>query len=362
METDVQPVESSTAAFTVPTDPNEYAKWRATGDTPEAPARPEKKTPKPEAAASSTKHSDRASDEQADNTAPAPEAGTPTQGKKRDTAQDRLNELLADLRNAGYTPAELKTLKREAQAQAKEQPKAAPESTEKPAVTYGPPKRPAMKDFTGTFEEYEAALAKYEDELTDYKVAKAIEADRSKQAQEAVNRELNTRLDKAKERYGEEAAPAIVSAAKTINGDAAISPVVKQMLYESGAAVVDVVYALSSDHASFEVFLNEARTNPGAAIRRIVLVEKLVKEELAGASTTAKSGEDAGGAERDPETGKFTAQPPAKQRPTAPPPPREASGRQAAPPDPSDAAAASGNFRGFMASENAKDLARRQGR
>lgn len=337
--------EPSPAPIEVPQEPAAYAEWRHTGKLPEAKAAPaEKKTPKAEAAATSN---------ESENDAPASEAGTTKQEKKpRSTAETRLNELLADLKTAGLSPAELKTFKRQAQKAETEQPKI-PEQTAKPAADPKAPERPKVDDFK-TWEEYEAARDKYFEDLADYKARQAVESDRARQRAEAADREMQAKLAEAKTRYGEDADTAIVASAQAVFGDREVSPGVKAVLNDS-PVLVDLMYALGSKSDEFQAFLNEARTNPAAAIRRAVLVEKLVQDEL------AKSSPATGESQVRDESGKFQKTTPAKKITEAPPPPREASGRSAAPPDESESAFSANDFARFRAAENRKDIARRKG-
>jgi hypothetical protein len=368
MDVNNTPVESSPAANEAPTSfelPKssgpEYVEWRKTGKLPE---KPKQEPPKKEAPAASKESSDEGT--QASGEAPASEPGNQQQERKpKSNAETRLNELLNDLRRAGLSPAELKTFKREAQQAAKtEQPQAPPEKTEQPAATDDGPKEPNPEDFK-TWDEYQAALRKYSKELTQHEVKKAIEADRAQRRMEEAQREMQSKLTSAKQRYGDEAEGTIRSSAQEIMGDQNIPAAVKQMLNES-PVLMDVLYVMGSKAEEFGEFLESARSNPSQAIRKLVLVEKLVQEELAGKTTAApahaESG-DGGQPQRD-ASGKFVKgeAPPAKQVTKAPPPPREASGRAAAPADEVEGAAKDGDFARYRAAANRRDLARRQGR
>ncbi|MGH9664628.1 MAG: hypothetical protein ACRD9L_09420, partial [Bryobacteraceae bacterium] len=176
-----------------------------------------------------------------------------------------MSELLADLKTAGLSPAELKTFKREAQKQETEQPKPT-EKTAQPAVDPKAPVRPKLDDFK-TWDEYEAARDTYFEDLADYKANQAVESDRAKQRAEALNREIKAKLHDAKVRYGGEADTAIAATAKAVFGDQNVSPAVKALLNDS-PVLVALMYALGSKPEDFQTFLEEARTNPAAAIRR----------------------------------------------------------------------------------------------
>lgn len=355
METTTQTpaAESSTAAvMEVPTGNEAYAHWRMTGELPE--------TPKTEAPAASKKESSGAAAAEeagAAETRSAPEAESQQEKKApRSNAETRLNEVLADLRRAGLSPSELKTFRRETQqaAATETQPKAAPsgaqppEHTAKPAEGSERPVKPDQSKFD-TWEKYEAALDEYHEKLGEW----------HGQQQAAAKRDLDQKFADAKTRYGNEAEETIVSAARALNGDAQIAAAVKEMIGVS-PVMVDVLYTLGSKPADLDAFVELARKNPAAAIRKVVLVEQLVTQELAkgGKSTEAAGAAETETPSRD-ETGKFT---PAKKTSQAPPPPREASGRAAAPPDEESAALAAGDFKRYQKAANRRDLQARTGR
>lgn len=341
------------APMEVPTESAAYAEWRISGKLPEAP----KKQPKSGVSATSNGNSSAASEEAAEKASPASEAGENQQQEKRSrsNAETRLNEILADLRRAGMTPAELKSFKREALKES-EQPKAAPEKTDKPAGLQAPQK-PKSDDFK-TWEEYEAARDEYFENMADYKAAKKLEEFHANQAQQAQAKELKAKIDDAKQRYGDEAEATIRETAQSLWSDQQIHPAVKDLLGGSDV-LVDVLYVMGSKPEDLEEFTAMARSNPAAAVRKFVLLEHLVQQELRGKSGDSEGATAPG---RD-ESGRFTKpSPPAKPVTSAPPPPREASGRSAAPPDQVDRALKDGDFAGFRDARNRADIERRRGR
>lgn len=336
---DVSPAESS-PAIEVPRGA-ERAEWLKTGKLPE---------PKPESPADSKRTSEKS--------APASEAGNPQdKSKPRDNASTRLNELLEDLKRAGLSPSELKTFKREAQQQQQkaESPKETPEQTAKPAELKAPVK-PNPNDFK-KFDEYEAAKDQYYEDLTDFKAANALESFRREQADTAAQQTLHQKMTEAATRYGAESVEIIKSTASALTGDKQIPGVITQMLNDS-PVWTDLLYTLGGTPADLDAFIGQAKSDPRAAIAKIVLMEQLVVQELAKGS---KSGESGAAADRD-DTGKFV---PAKKTPEtrksdAPPPPREVSGRGAAPPNEAERAVKDGDFSSFKRAEDAKELARRK--
>jgi hypothetical protein len=352
------PAAEAPAAIEVPRDPAAYAAWRQTGKTPDAGAAAAK--PKSEAPAPSKKESSAARESEAENNAPASEAESQQERKPRSNADTRLAEILADLKRSGLSPSELKTFKR--QAQAVEQPKPAQsqsEHTVKPTeskIDPAAPVKPKAEAYK-TWEEFEAAKDKYHEDLVDYKSQKAIGDYQAQQQQAAANTSMQAKFAEAKTRYGDEAETTIVSAAKSLTGDAQIPAAVRAM-FEQSPVMTDLLYAMGSNAPEFEEFLALAKSNPAAAIRKMVLTESLVSAELAKGAKAAPAGSGSGdGAKRD-DTGKFS---PAKKVTEAPPPPREASGRSAPPADEAEVAAKDGNFALYRAAANRRDLARLKG-
>jgi hypothetical protein len=334
--------------FEIPSDPKANLEWRKTG---ELPASAKEGTPK--------------------------EASTPSKenasaaNRKDGAAATRLNELLADLKKAGLSPEELKTFKREAQqAASTDAPaKAAPEKTANPQELVAPvkpkmsDKNPDGTDKYKTWEELDEAKDAYHDAMATYRAKLAVAEDRQARAAEAQQQTFAQKVTEAKARYGDQTEATIGNATRAILSEEGIHLAVKDLVGGS-PVLVDVMYALGSDAAELAAFVDLAKTNPAAAIRKFVLLEHLTTEELAKGSKADKGAAagDAGAGERG-EDGKFVSQKttPAKQRPAAPPPPEELSTRGSAPPDPIDAAVRNGDFRAFKDAEDRKDLARRRG-
>jgi hypothetical protein len=341
--------ESSPQSIEVPTEPKAYQQWRQTGEvTPKAAPAPAKKSSDTSVEGEGTQASEKATDSETEKK---------NQEHKPSKAEARLNELLDDLRKAGYTPAELKTLRKEAKAAAAEpESKPKPEHTEKPAVDEAAPKKPKADDFK-TWEEYEAARDQYLEEMADYKATKAVEKDRAERRQEAAQKEMTERLNAAKARYGDGSDVTIVETAKAIFQDQTIPGAIREVLNESDV-LPDVLYTLGKDPEGLAEFLEMAKSKPGAAMRKAILIEKLVSEELgkgtpAGESAAPERGSD----------GKFVAEKkaPEKKTTSAPPPPKETSGRSGPPADEVEGALKSGDFAAYRAAANRKELLARKG-
>jgi hypothetical protein len=283
----------------------------------------------------------------------APEAATKPPPQRQAGADARLREILADLKQAGLTPSELKTFKREAQREAERKPESRPEPRQEaapPPQQKGPepPKKPVYSEYED-WEKYEAAKDKYTEDLADYKVQLAIAKDRQDRAQAESQKTWQTKLAEASERYGAEAETAIVDTARAISGDQDIHPAVKAILDDS-SVLTDLLYVMGSNESSMKEFVSLARSNPGQAIRKAVLLERLVLEELAK--------QKGGGTPERAEDGKFQA---AKKISQAPPPPREVNGRAGPPPDETESAVKNNDFRSFREAENRKAIAKLKG-
>jgi hypothetical protein len=346
------PAESSAAepkTLEIPKGGQEYAEWRMKGTPQQS---------KEESTPSSEK--------------PASEAGK-QERKGRSNADSRLNELLNDIREAGISPAELKSFKQnyqkvQAQAQPqeqKQQPQATTEKTEKPAAAERnepqPPKRPRLDDWTGTMGEYEAAMDAYFNELYDYRDA----AREQKQREKAAAASMAEKMQDANTRYGESAVPTISSTARAIAGDQAIHPSVKSIIDQS-PVMVDLLFTMGSDQQAFTDLIELARTDPGAAIRKVVVMEQLVEKELKGSKVAAQEAGPAGPSRS--EDGKFKAAEseappiPEKKPSRAPAPPAEVSGRGTTPADPQQQAIKTSDFAAFRAAGNRRDIDRKKGR
>ena len=333
------PVERYTPTIEVPQQEEARAEWLKTGHLPET---------KPKADPAPAKESSAEGDKPEGKSAPAPEAGNKQEQPKRSNADTRLTALLDDLREAGLTPAQLKTFRQDYKRNEAAPQTAAPEHTAKPAN--GAPTKPDPKDFEGkSWAEYEAAKDEYSEKLAEYKANQAVERFRDAQRQESETREMQGKLADASKRYGDAAEATIRETSVTVFNDAKIPVVVKQMVNDS-PVLVDLLYALGSDESGLADFIASAQQRPGEAIRKLVLVEKLVLEELAGQTGKTERGED----------GKF--QPPEKKTTSAPPPPKEVSGRGGPAPDPVEDALKTGDARAAIDQMTREQLRRKQGK
>jgi hypothetical protein len=327
--------------FSIPKDPAAYAEWRNTGKLPGDP-----KPSKDESAPSKS-----SADDESGKAAPASEAG---KGKRqeRTNADTRKEELNREIRELLAMREQLRQDvapgKKDVKAESSTAPEAhAPEALKRPV-------KPKQDEFD-SWDAFEAAQDKYLEDLADFKAAARIEEHTQRQRQEATQREMQQRLDAARERYGEEAEPKITETAKTIFSDAGVPPAIKTALGRS-EVLVDALYVMGSDAKEFSAFLDLAKKDPLEALRKWFTVEGLVKEELSGKA--APKAESAGAPPRGPD-GKFLPEKPVKK--SAPAPPVELNGNASPPGDESERAAHSGDFRAFKHDRDRKDLLRYRG-
>jgi hypothetical protein len=332
--------ESSPATFEFPTDQAARAEFLKSGNLPE----PTKETqPQGESAPPASAEP---SGEPAES-APASAADKQENGK----AAQRLNELLADLKKAGFTPAELKTFRRQAQAESAKPPEKTEVERPKPQTLEAPVK-PKQEDFA-TWEEFQEAKDKYHEDFADYKAKLAVHQDRQERAAAESQREADAQIAGAIKRYGAESGDTIREAARAINTTDGVNQAVKQTLIES-SVLVDVLYVLGSKPEDLQAFIDLAKSNPGQAIRRVVVLEQLVEQELSKGKGAAPTGE----APERGEDGKFK---PTPKKVTTPPPPDELNTRGSAATDPIEAAVKNNDFAAFKAEDDRRDLARRRG-
>lgn len=327
---------SSTAEATaveqeIPSAGSERIEWQKTGKiTPKAAPTPASEA-SPKAKAESAAASEAAPQE-----------------KSRDNAATRLQEILADLKTAGLSPAELKTFKREAaKTQAESSPAKPPEV--KP-VELAEPKEPDMNaaEYQGAdgWTKYEADVRKYTRELAKYEAAKAVENYKTGQRQAEELSRVQQQIKTGREKYqdfDQKAEPIIAEFSKDLSSPVSqaigTSPVFEHLIYTIGG--------------DSEAFIKLAKENPLAAVKRVGVLEALILEELKGSAKETP---------RDDKTGQFQSAPEKKAKAvsSAPAPPAEVGGKGTPPADEVEAALESGNQSRYNELMNARDLARRK--
>lgn len=295
--------------------------------------------------------------------APASEAGKkPSQEPKRTTAVDRKAELNAEIRDLLKQRDALR-------AEVSGKPDVKPESSPAPAKPKAEaskaleaPKKPQLSDFSGddAWQKYEEARDKYYEDLADYKAAKRLDDYVQRQREEATRRELLTSVESAKGRYGPESEAAIAQAADVLASDEI--PVEVRRVINDSDVMIDLLYVAAKDPAELDAFVSLAKSNPLAAVKKIAVMEHLIRQELAQGGKSGQEPTERAMPERG-EDGKFvSSKPPEKPQTKAPAIGTEVSGRGSAPPDPTEQAVKTGDFRKFREVENAKLMERYRGR
>lgn len=299
------------------------AEWNKSGKQPSttdsAPVNKEKAVPDP-APETEEKAADTASDPATD---PA-QKSKPNLKTKEDT-EKRFRELLDENKDIKRQLAELA----KTSAPRKQESQPAPERKAKTFDDW------AKDNPNKTYEDFIYATARET-------VLQEIAAENQRRAESDARKQLTSKIEEAKTRYPDYDQERISAAVTTINDDPQIPNPVKAML-EHSDNFVDLIYVFSEQKALQEL-VSLAKTNPAAAIRKIVMTEQLVQAELSKGKTdaTPARGED----------GKFVSDKPpvsVDPKPRAPKPPSEVGGRGTAPDDVQRTAAEKGDYKSFAA-------------
>ena len=196
--------------------------------------------------------------------------------------------------------------------------------------------------------------------MADYKAAKKFQEFQFEQARNAAYQKVQQKLNEAATKYSDDAAAVetIQATSRALVSDQQIPLAVKALIDQSDVWP-DIVYTLGKPE-ELTAFIKLAKENPGAAIRKVVLIEHLITQELSKGSKSLQGDEPKVVPIRH-ESGKFQKTP-EKEESDAPRPPREVSGRGATPPDEVNSAVKNNDFRKFRDSQNAKDMSRNRRR
>ena len=337
-------VATPAVAIEIPREGKARTEWQVSGKLTEA------KKPSSKADSTTAPPADEAQAESGTRTAPEAESTQEPKkaGKRTSDAGTRLTEILDDLKRAGLTPAELKTFKREAQQEAKKaESQPAPAKQEAPKAKA--PVKPNIDDFK-TLAEYDDAHDKWVDEMTSYKATEAVAKMRAEDAQKVAEREFQSKIDEAKSRYPD-LIETIEPARQAIFEDKDVHPAVKAMV-DASPVFTDLLYVMGKKTDDLKRLTALAKTNPIEALREVVLLDALVREERSGKTEEKK----ADASKEEP------AKVPAKRVPNAPDPGYEVSGNNAAPPDVVGGAVKRNDFSTFQQEMNRRSIARRKGR
>jgi hypothetical protein len=273
---------------------------------------------------------------------------------KRQGADARKQELNQEIRDL---IAQRDRLKQEAQPEKKDVVRESSTQQAAEPQAGARPVKPKQEDFT-TWEKYETAKDKYDEDLADWKAGQKVEEYVQRTKQEQAIQAMQVKLNEAKSRYGDEAEPKVLDTAKSVFENKQVAPAIKAAVSRS-QVLVDALYVMGSDQKELDAFVDLSIKDPLEALRKWYTVEALVKAEL------EKNGHkpETNGTPGRGEDGKFTSEtkPPARIPKQAPPPPTELGGTSSPPGDEADRAAASGDVRKFFNERNRKDLARMKG-
>lgn len=229
----------------------EYSQYRKDGELPA------RFKPESESATDDTQEETEEAEAEEPEPEPDSEPEESQEQPKVSPAQKRIKQLLAE-------NAELKRQQAaKPDGKTESSPVAVKEPTPEDLNADGTPK-------FKTYEEFTKALARHEAKL------ERAEWERS-QAQQQASRELQTKLDEARDRY-EDADEAIFPAADAVN-KAQIPLAVKEVFSQS-EHFVDLCYVVGSDPKELKDFIRLAETNPRAAIGKIFEYERGIQEEL----------------------------------------------------------------------------------
>jgi hypothetical protein len=284
-------------------------------DSAPAPATEKKSEPEPEG-----------------KSAAEPGAATKQESKGKQNAEERIAELISDRKRLEERLRKLES-----------QPASKAEAAEE-VKAVEPPKRPNPYTFKGTPEEFDKAMDDYETARDEYQQSKFNE----RQLVNARNQVFVSKVQEARERYGQEQFDTTIEAASKAIAEQAL-PTVKEYLQRS-EMFADLLYVIGGTEKSLDDFLGSAKSDAFAAIRKLAYLEIEIGKELAKGkeNKSAKSDDNSDDPNKKPAEKKET---PAEPKPRAPKPPSEVGGRGIGAPDEEMAAARAGDFAAFEAEQ-----------
>lgn len=279
-------------------------------------------------------------------TPPAPKGETaaesgaaPKQEKKGEklTAEERVQQAVRE-KNEAREDAD-KRVKALEERLRKLESAPQPASKTEPAKPVEIPKRPNPFKWTGTPEEFEAAMDQYENHLRNQT---ALEVQRAQQWQQVEAKNLEM-LKEATAKY-----PDAETKIKEATGEIMKSaPDFIKVFVNDSDVLGDLLYALS-DSTTLNNVLELAKTNPSKVLRVLRDMETDIQKAV------SKDGK----ADAHSKTAMPDKKAPAPPEPRAPKPPSEVGGRGTASEDALVTAARSGDYRSFEAEETRRMQAR----
>lgn len=352
---DVQDAASSAApvaepSFEVPRSGPEYTEWRKTGELPK---KTEPVKPADTAAADTSKEALSGADE----AELAPDTDRATTQEEPRIPKSRLDKEIAKRRELEARLARLETqAPTPTQAEPSPAKPAAPQNYAEYRKNFKPTEwvtKYGQENPDASYEDAQAAMADHLADARDYFRNIETRVNTERQA-------LESKLGEARNRY--ENFDSIKSSflSKVVSPQGApLIPLEVLGLINDSDVLPDLIYVLAEDPASFDEFVQTAKTNRNKAIRIVTRMEGMIQEQVSkGSSARNDKGQFA----------KTEPPAPAKRGPeSAPEPPIEIGSRGSGPLDESERAlkdaerGSSKAFRQWKEAEDRKELARRRG-
>lgn len=314
----------------------EYAQWRMTGELPEKKSEPKPADPAPADAAKEQTTDD------APDSAGKQQQEKPT--KRRPDIEARFKQYTERI---DRLERELEEARRPKQTQAEPSPARPRIEPTRPKPTV----EAKNEDGTPKYSTYED----YVEDLADWKAEQRLVTAQREQAARQQASQLQSKVDDARTRYGDQFDGVLAPTVNRIMGDQSLSQTVKAMLNDS-EVLPDLVFTLGSDAAALDSFLKMA---PGKQIRYVAALESGIQAELS--KTGSRNDKGQFQAQTEPPT-------PAKRGPeSTPDPPIEIGHRGTGSMDESERALQAAQrgdahaFRNWKQAEDRKALARRRG-
>jgi len=249
----------------------------------------------------------------------------------------RTEQLDGEIQELEARLARKADLKRQLESDNGVKPDSPPAAETKPAELKAPVK-PKVDDFK-TWDEYEAARDKFFEDLSDYKVAKALQEDRVQRAEEAKKEKQQAEGRTRAEKWNKQIEAATKAHTDWDEKIDSVSDLIKSREFALGADFLvdsdlgaEIIYHLGSNPDQAKEIAAMSPTKQVAALGVI-------------AHTLSKPAES-------------PQKPPGPKKVTeTPPPPGDLNGRNQLPPDPVKAALEADDTEAYMREANARDIA-----
>ena len=343
--------QNSSTAFDleIPRDQASRERWFKTGD----PREPE------QAEAASANETKEPSAPQEGESAPAPEAGTiqeksrqePRQ-QQRSNAETRIRDLAAKNKKSEERIAALeRQLADSHRPKTQADPSPAQPSTQVDSELK-PPTKPKWEDYQGkSMQDWEAARDEYQEKMADYKAEVKLREYQQRQQQTEHSKYLLQQEEIGNKAYPDfygKTAPITAEMNKKEFPGALSAAIVRSHI------LPHLVYALGAiEKARFDALVQEAKTDPVSAIKKLARFEAEVERELANSGK-----QNAQRTEKTETTAKEKT--PEKKVTSAPKNISEAKGNGSPPRDEMEEALEKGDDAAYLRLANARDLQKRK--